>query len=111
MIVNCPTCGKQLAGHAWGTLAEANPKDISQLLQLLKAHDWKNLVPIHTFIGTENATIAIAIECTNDSGATLAYVDYADLWLASDRGQYDLLNTEEWENLKRAAPEVEWHLF
>jgi hypothetical protein len=111
MIATCPICGKQLSGHAWGDLAEAKPTDASQLLELLRARDWKNLVQIQTFIATENAVIAIAIECTNNSGATFAYVDYADLWSGNDRGQYDLLNAADWQNLKQTAPAIKWHLF
>jgi hypothetical protein len=112
MIGVCPKCKQALIGHAWATLAEAgNPSDVSKLFLFLEAKDWENLHAIQSFDATKNAIIVIALQCKDVAGSTLPYVDYAELYSASERGEFCVLTELQWLGLNQALPGLDWHSF
>ena len=84
---------------------------MSSLFVFLAARDWRKLYAIHSFQGLKNAIIAIALQCTEGAGSTLAYIDYFDLYLAPERWEFRVLSNNEWLEMNQALQGLKWHSF
>jgi hypothetical protein len=69
------------------------------------------LQEIHSFVGTKNAIIAIAVRCSENHGSALTYIDYFELYSSSELCGVHRLGTDEWQSLVSALPDLEWHAF
>jgi hypothetical protein len=111
MVGSCPVCKLSLASHTWAKLAEAGTEaDYHRALRLCSERLWGELAQIHSFDGTRNAVLVMAICCPTDGGVVFPYVDYQELYAASERGEIVTFDVAQWEQVA-SLPNLQWHEF
>ena len=110
MVPACPVCSSSLAGHSFGTLAEAgNKEDMRVLLAAFEAQEWERLSHIHSFEGSKNAICANAVACPVGVGFTLAFISYVELYAHDELARSQALDEAGWSSLLCAFPNLDWH--
>lgn len=108
----CPTCLGPIANHHYGQYAVAAGKaDMSALLAASEESRWRDLRAIQTFNGDQDAVVALAIRCTDRSGALICALDPFELYAGMSLLRRYSLRSSEWMELLEAAPDLRWHPF
>ena len=84
---------------------------MSDLLILAEQHQWKELHATQTFVGSENAFIAFAVDCQKEPGSLICIYDPAELYESSSLLRQDALDETQWKLLMESAPDLKWNPF